>query len=382
MSWQHGSARLETKWGFMMASVMACQILKTPFKGQKESICKKQSRGLVFEIKIVKQIDQSKTTWKMHTRLTFLLVGVFFKATTNHRAFSHPCQDMQRRKATRKDFLSEFQMFFHAKNVCWKTSKCSNQNTFGHQKGLEPPINQPNTWSSVRWKHTRRKEKKRIAFWWVASCCHGNQAHVHLPSWCFLQNGALPVVCKATSQSAIGVLVDTVLWLSWYTGRYQCPGTLGTWCLVAGTWYLVLGTSCGFLWLWWFWFDCDWCMPDLSQVLCYIFSSRDTAINIPFWCCHTSGCWWQHNGFSGGHFYSVQKVHQFLTKLSGLSRLGKEGCRNLACIVSSGTLFKFILVPQIRIWKKNLDSLVGGYILYLIASASWGKEHVSADTSR
>jgi len=50
----------------------ACQILRIPFKDRKELICeKKESEILVFEIKLVEEMDKPKTAIKMCSKLTF-----------------------------------------------------------------------------------------------------------------------------------------------------------------------------------------------------------------------------------------------------------------------------------------------------------------------
>ena len=86
-----------------------------------------KSEILVFEITRGDEIDEPKKAIKMCSKLTFLFGEVCYDAATNRRAFSHQYTKMRRRMATKEEFLSEFWMFFRAKNDQRKYSKCGNQ---------------------------------------------------------------------------------------------------------------------------------------------------------------------------------------------------------------------------------------------------------------
>jgi len=130
---------------------------------------------------------------------------------------------MQRRKATRKDFLSEFWMFFYAENDHRKNSKCSNQAYLWTSQGLKPPNNLSIIWSSARWKYRRRKGKKRKVFWW--SC--------QLLSW---QSSTCALTIVVYFNCALLELAKLLKCYQYSTSTLL----LGTWCWIAGTWYVVL----------------------------------------------------------------------------------------------------------------------------------------------
>ena len=65
---------------------------------------KKESEILVFEIKLVEEMDKPKTAIKMCSKLIFLLAEVCDNAAINRRALSNQFTKMRRRMMRKKDF--------------------------------------------------------------------------------------------------------------------------------------------------------------------------------------------------------------------------------------------------------------------------------------
>jgi len=111
------------------------------------------------------------------------------------------------------------------------------------------------------------------------------------------------------------------------------------------------------------------CQPVLHTMYCYQWTI--------FWCFHTYECWLYHiEDFSRGTLRVLKRfikiVNFNFVDFLDLRRVAETLLVDMHCIIKY--LIWIYSGTQIRIWKEKWIHVKGSYILYQIASASWGQK--------